>query len=32
MDEAKRIMEEFIKKNAEGITSSVGVSDRILHI
>ena len=32
MDEAKRIMEEFIKKTAEGITGSVGVSDRILHI
>jgi 2'-deoxynucleoside 5'-phosphate N-hydrolase len=32
MDEAKRIMEEFIKKNAAGINGSVGVSDRVLHI
>ena len=32
MDEANRIMEEFIKKNAEGIDGSVGVNDRVLHI
>ena len=32
MDEAKRIIEEFIKKHAEGINGSVGVSDRVLHI
>jgi 2'-deoxynucleoside 5'-phosphate N-hydrolase len=32
IDEAKKIMEEFIKKHAEGIDGSVGVSDRVLHI
>ncbi len=32
MDEAKRIIEEFIKKHADGINGSVGVGDRILHI
>lgn len=32
MDEAKRIMEEFIKKTAQGLSSSFGASDRVLDI
>jgi nucleoside 2-deoxyribosyltransferase len=32
MDEAKKIMEEFIKKTTEGIKGSIGASDRVLNI
>jgi nucleoside 2-deoxyribosyltransferase len=32
MDEAKKIMEEFIKKTSEGIKGSIGASDRVLNI
>jgi nucleoside 2-deoxyribosyltransferase len=32
IDEAKKIMEEFIKKTTEGSKGSFGVSDRVLNI